>query len=92
MSDVRYSFSMREVLALLIVESGVTEGNWALSFGFSMTAGNMPDLDGKEKPSAVTMLHKIEITRAKPNSTPDLTMSVIEAKARMNNAQDAKND
>ena len=89
MSDVRYSFSMREVLALLIANSGVTEGNWALSFGFSMTAGNMPDVDGKEKPSAVTMLHKIEITKAKPSSTSDLTMSVIEAKSRMNDAQDA---
>lgn len=92
MADVRYSFSMREVLALLIVNSGVTEGNWALSFGFSMIAGNMPDSDGKEKPSAVAMLHRIEITKAMPGSTPELTMSVVEAKARMNDAQDAKND
>lgn len=76
-----YSFTHRELLALLIRSAGVTDGDWQLTASFGFSAGNFGPDDQNMNPGAAVIIGNIGITKAKPDSPRALVMSAKEAKA-----------
>ncbi len=75
MPDIEtYSFSHKELLALLIKASDVHEGEWQLQVTFAFTAGNFGPNDESIVPGSISMVTQVGMTRAKPNSPKALVL------------------
>ena len=77
-----YSFTHRELLALMIKAAGVKDGEWQLTANLGFSAGNFGPDDQTISPGAAVMIGNLAITRAKPDSPRALVMSAKEASAR----------
>lgn len=74
-----YTFSNRELLALLIKAAGLKEGTWQLQANFGFSAGNFGPDENSVSPGGLVVVNHFGLVRAKPESPRSLVMSVKEA-------------
>lgn len=82
MPDIEtYSFTHRELLALMIKAAGFPNGDWQLSVNLGFSAGNFGPDDQNMNPGAAVMIAGLAIAKAKPESPRGLVMNAKEAKS-----------
>ncbi len=81
MADIdQYSFSHKELIELLVKETKVKEGKWALNITFGLGVGAIPLGAGEgheTMPGAMVGVQKIGIIRAKEPINPNA--SIVDA-------------
>lgn len=70
-----YSFSNKELIELMIKESGVHDGDWMLQITFGFTAGNFGPGEDDIFPGGITIVQQIGITKATAESPKSLTVN-----------------
>lgn len=70
----QYTFSLTEIMEVLVKEADLHEGMWQLLISFNFGAGNFP-VDAKTHlPGAVATIASIGLSRAEANSPPNLVV------------------
>lgn len=70
----QYLLNSRELLEVLIKQTGVSEGQWMLVANFGFTPGNFGPTTDQAAPGVVCTLQKIGIQLADPSTAAELTM------------------
>lgn len=81
MPDIEtYTFTHKELTALLVKAAGVKEGKWQLQVNFGFTAGNFGPDDQSVSPGAIAIINHVAITKAKPDAPSALVVDAKDAK------------
>lgn len=70
----QYTFSNKELLAILIKEAGVHEGRWMLIATFNFSAGNFGPTPEQMLPGAVTAVSNLGIQRSQAETPVEITL------------------
>lgn len=73
-----YTFTHKELVALLIRRAGVSEGKWMLQVNFGFTAGNFGANEEDVSPGGIMLINKVGITRAKEGAPGSLVVDASE--------------
>lgn len=77
-----YSFTHKEIMELMIRESGIHEGKWMLQVNFGFTAGNFGPSDGETYPGGIVLVNRLGLTKATADSPEPLTVDAAKINPR----------
>lgn len=70
-----YSFSLKEILELMIKSAGLHDGEWQLIIGLSFTGGNFGPNEDSVVPGAITAITGLGLIRATAESPKALVLN-----------------
>ena len=74
----QYTFSNKELLALLMKEAGVREGRWMLMANFGVSPGSIGPSPEQVSPGVAIFIGHIGISKAQPDTPEAVTLDAAE--------------
>jgi hypothetical protein len=74
----QYTFTNKELLALLMKQAGVREGKWMLLTNFGFGASHLGPSPDKMAPGAFAIINHMGIQRAGPEVPEEMTIDAAE--------------